>query len=142
VYWLRGETPKKSHLALVTLFAMSGGHDNDRLVRAVEIMRPPYRLSSASGVLGNPGTRSASSGWALRVRPARDEGRLSCARLVLRRRLLQLSLFLSRASQIVAVDHESIAPAHARNNCSAANIDYVCACIRSSMPEGEFDNIV
>jgi ectoine hydroxylase-related dioxygenase (phytanoyl-CoA dioxygenase family) len=61
VHWLRGETPKKSHLALVTLFAMSGGRDNDRLARAVEIMQPPYRLSSASGVLGNLSQRDLAT---------------------------------------------------------------------------------
>lgn len=53
VHWLTGKTPKRSHLALVTLFAMSGGRDNDRLARFMETTQRPYRLSNTSGVLGN-----------------------------------------------------------------------------------------
>lgn len=50
--------------------------------------------------------------------------------------------FSSRANRIVAVDYDPVALGHARRNCSAPNIEYICADIRTAMPEGEFDNIV
>ena len=53
VHVVRGETPKFSHIALVKLFIATGGRDNDRLARVVELLRPPYRLDGAAGVLGN-----------------------------------------------------------------------------------------
>jgi hypothetical protein len=48
-----GETPRSAHVALIDLFIASGGRANDVLAKAVAIVHPPYRLPSASGVLGN-----------------------------------------------------------------------------------------
>src|SRR5947209_6011403 len=44
VHWLRGQTPKRAHLALVTLFMETGGRANDALARAVAAFHPPYAL--------------------------------------------------------------------------------------------------
>jgi hypothetical protein len=53
VHIVRGETPKSAHLALVTLFAISGGKANDLLARIVQTLQPPYPLPPPRGVLGN-----------------------------------------------------------------------------------------
>jgi hypothetical protein len=52
-HWIRGVTPKPSHLALVTLFANDGGRANDFLSSIVAAFNPPYRLPQSKGVLGD-----------------------------------------------------------------------------------------
>jgi ectoine hydroxylase-related dioxygenase (phytanoyl-CoA dioxygenase family) len=47
-----GETPKSAHHALMALFIKSGGRVNDVLSNVIGLAHPPYRLPSASGVLG------------------------------------------------------------------------------------------
>ena len=46
------DTPRSAHVALINLFMASGGRANDLFSRAVAFIHPPYRLPSASGVLG------------------------------------------------------------------------------------------
>lgn len=53
IHWVRGVTPKPSHLALVTLFSDNGGRANDAIASAVASFHPPYQLPAAEGVLGN-----------------------------------------------------------------------------------------
>ena len=48
-----GETPRDAHVALIDLFIESRGTANDRLAKLVGLAHPPYRLPSASGVLGD-----------------------------------------------------------------------------------------
>ena len=55
VHWIRGRTPKPSHLAIVALFMDSGGRANDFLASAVAAFHPPYKLPPANGVLGSLG---------------------------------------------------------------------------------------
>lgn len=51
--------------------------------------------------------------------------------------------FLSgRAGSVVSVDFDPNAIAHAQNNFKAPNLEFRCADIRSSMPEGSFDHVV
>ena len=52
-HWMTGKTPKSAHLALVSLFATSGGRVNDRLARTLQILHPPYNFPKSDGVLGN-----------------------------------------------------------------------------------------
>jgi len=50
--------------------------------------------------------------------------------------------YSSRASQIVAVDFDLKAIAHAEEHFKAPNIQFVCADIRTHMPLGDFDTII
>ncbi|HEY1506240.1 MAG TPA: class I SAM-dependent methyltransferase [Stellaceae bacterium] len=50
--------------------------------------------------------------------------------------------YSSRASSVVAVDFDPRAIAHARRNFTAPNVEFLCADIRSDMPNGPFDTIV
>jgi SAM-dependent methyltransferase len=52
-HWVTGKTPKSAHLALVSLFATSGGRVNDQLARTVKVLHPPYNFPNSDGVLGH-----------------------------------------------------------------------------------------
>jgi ubiquinone/menaquinone biosynthesis C-methylase UbiE len=49
--------------------------------------------------------------------------------------------YSSHASRVVAVDYDAESIRQARRNFRGANIEYVCADIRTAMPEGSFDNV-
>lgn len=49
----RRTTPNYAYQSLIQLFCLTGGRSNDLLARMVGLVRPPYRLSSATGVLGD-----------------------------------------------------------------------------------------
>jgi SAM-dependent methyltransferase len=50
--------------------------------------------------------------------------------------------FSSRAKSVKSVDFDPVAIAHAKANFHAPNVEYLCADIRTDMPEGPFDNVV
>jgi SAM-dependent methyltransferase len=50
--------------------------------------------------------------------------------------------FSSRAKSVKSVDFDPVAIAHAKANFCAPNVEYLCADIRTNMPEGPFDNVV
>ena len=50
--------------------------------------------------------------------------------------------YSGRAEQVVAVDFDPSAIAHAQANFKAPNVRYVCADIRGGMPIGDFTNVV
>jgi SAM-dependent methyltransferase len=49
--------------------------------------------------------------------------------------------FSSRAASVISVDFDPVAIAHAQKNFQAPNLTFLCADIRTDMPEGLFDNI-
>jgi 2-polyprenyl-3-methyl-5-hydroxy-6-metoxy-1,4-benzoquinol methylase len=49
--------------------------------------------------------------------------------------------FSTRASQVTSVDFDPNAISHAKKNFHAPNVEYVCADIRTGMPNGTFDNV-
>jgi hypothetical protein len=55
IHTVTGHTPKRSYLALVTLFQTSNGRANDILSDAVAHFHRPYDLPPATGVLGELG---------------------------------------------------------------------------------------
>jgi 2-polyprenyl-3-methyl-5-hydroxy-6-metoxy-1,4-benzoquinol methylase len=49
--------------------------------------------------------------------------------------------FSIRASQVTSVDFDPQAIRHAKKNFRAPNVEYLCADIRTGMPQGTFDNV-
>ena len=49
--------------------------------------------------------------------------------------------FSTRAAHVTSVDFDPEAIKHARRNFKAPNVDYLCADIRTAMPQGTFDNV-
>jgi len=50
--------------------------------------------------------------------------------------------YSSQAKSIVSGDFDPTVIAHAQANFKAPNVKYVCADIRTGMPEGDFDNVI
>ena len=49
--------------------------------------------------------------------------------------------FSTRAAQVTSVDFDPAAIRHAKKNFRAPNVEYVCADIRTAMPQGSYDNV-
>lgn len=53
VYLFFRKTPSYGHLSMVGLFCLTQGSSNDVLSRAIGVVKRPYRLANADGVLGD-----------------------------------------------------------------------------------------